>query len=449
MMPYNTARADDDEIHAFVSPWTELNAGLWSLFAAATLFLAVRLWIKISRRFGLWYDDYILVVSWIVLVVTNSLIVHQFATGYILDNSAQKWDDRMHILINISSCGTLIGQSLTKTAFAVTLLRLSKKWQKHLLWFCIITMNSYMAAKVILQWAKTCGSKSTDVYYRYNLCLDRTFRDDFKEGGNIYNIIMDFVFAMFPWWLTRTVDMRRFEKAGLCAVMSLGMLVAIVSAIRVSWKDDGNDRDAYYIYRNGISQIWYSSEVTGTIIVQCIPILRPVLRDVHTTFTNKKSKSSSTGTRRSTATVPSRWSGGGKRGSGGNTFEMQDDVRKKDVEDVTLTEIEEERDEETRQEQQEENELWMVTAQSTASPLRSPDPSRIDLEHAFSTTHHANVSVSSMEDWPLPKVPLDQRTSLETSESDFSLVEVIDWDTEANDLGVRKSLSPVPRERVP
>lgn len=116
--------------------------------------------------------------------MTDSLIIHEFATGYILENSSQKWDDRMHILINISSCGVLIGQSLTKTAFAVTLLRLSKRWQKNFLWFCIITMNAYMVAKVILQWARTCGSKSTYVYYRLNVCLDKGFRDDFKEGGN-------------------------------------------------------------------------------------------------------------------------------------------------------------------------------------------------------------------------------------------------------------------------
>lgn len=116
--------------------------------------------------------------------MTDSLIIHEFATGYILENSSQKWDDRMHILINISSCGVLIGQSLTKTAFAVTLLRLSKRWQKNFLWFCIITMNAYMVTKVILQWARTCGSKSTYVYYRLNVCLDKGFRDDFKEGGN-------------------------------------------------------------------------------------------------------------------------------------------------------------------------------------------------------------------------------------------------------------------------
>ncbi|KAL0941178.1 uncharacterized protein CTRU02_203941 [Colletotrichum truncatum] len=283
-------RNHDDEVHTFVNPFVELNAGLWSLFAGATLFLALRLWCKVTRRHGLWYDDYILVVSWTILLANNILIIYEFATGYVLEDSTKKWDDRMHILINISSCGTLIGQAWTKTAFGVTLLRMSNQWQRWILWFCIVTMNIYMVAKVFIQWGSVCG-KSNQGDYRLDFCLEKKFRDDFKEGGNVYNIIMDFIFASFPWLITRSLEMRRAEKVGLCITMSLGMIVAIVAAIRVGWKDEGNDRDPWYIYRNGMSQIWYSSEITGTIIVQCIPILRPILREIHTSLTSKRLES--------------------------------------------------------------------------------------------------------------------------------------------------------------
>ncbi|KAI1071631.1 hypothetical protein LB507_005184 [Fusarium sp. FIESC RH6] len=286
-------RADEDEpVHKFINPYTELNIGLWSLFAGASIFLWARLWVKITRRHGMWYDDYILIVSWIILLANNSLVVYEFGNGYVLEDSSKSWSDSMHIMITISSCGTLIGQALTKTAFAVTLLRMSNHWQKWILWFCIITMNGYMVAKVILQWAKVCGKPTYDNWYRLDFCLDKKFRDDFKEGGNIYNIVMDFVFACFPWLIVRGLEMKRAEKIGLCLTMSLGMIVAIVSAIRVGWKDQGNGRDAYYIWRNGMSQIWYSSEVAGTIMVQCIPILRPILRNIHTSFTSRKLESS-------------------------------------------------------------------------------------------------------------------------------------------------------------
>ncbi|EFQ91345.1 hypothetical protein CFE70_004877 [Pyrenophora teres f. teres 0-1] len=270
--------------HTYVDPSLELNLGLWSLFAGASVFLALRTWIKVTRRHGLWWDDYILLVAWVILAANNALITVEYATGYVTDT----WDDRMHILINITSCGTLVNQALTKTAFAVTLLKLTKNWSQWILWYCIVSMNLYMAAKVILQWAKVCNKPSYDVWYRLPFCIDWHFRDNFKEGGNVYNIIMDFVLAVFPWVITWKLGMRKMEKIGLCIAMSLGMIVAIISAVRTSWKDVGNKKDEWYFWRNAHSNIWYSSEIVGTIIVQCIPVLRPLLRDLKTSLTSKK-----------------------------------------------------------------------------------------------------------------------------------------------------------------
>ncbi|EMD90589.1 hypothetical protein COCC4DRAFT_127789 [Bipolaris maydis ATCC 48331] len=279
---------NDDAQHGYVDPEVQLNVGLWTLFAGATAFLALRIWIKVTRRHGLWWDDHILLISWAILAANNSIITLEYATGYV----QATWDDRMHILINITSCGTLINQSLTKTAFAVTLLKLTKNWGRWILWFCIASMNSYMIAKVILQWAKVCGKSSYDVWYRLDVCLEPKFRDDFKEGGNVYNIIMDFILAVFPWVITWNLDMRRVEKIGLCVAMSLGMVVAVVSAVRTSWKDEGNQKDKWYFWRNAHSNIWYSSEIVGTIIVQCIPVLRPLIRDIKISLTSKKLASS-------------------------------------------------------------------------------------------------------------------------------------------------------------
>ncbi|KAH9866025.1 hypothetical protein J1614_008589 [Plenodomus biglobosus] len=279
-----SSRDHDETEHDYVDPTVRLNIGLWTLFAGATLFLALRIWIKITRRHGLWWDDRILLISWVILLANNIIITIEYATGYV----QHTWDDRMHILISITSCGTLIGQALTKTAFAVTLLKLTKSWLRWVLWFIIVSMNCYMIAKVILQWAKVCGKPTYDVWYRLDVCLEPKFREDFKEGGNVYNVIMDFILATFPWVITWKLDMRRVEKIGLCVAMSLGMVVAVVAAIRISWKDEGNPKDAYYFWRNAHSNIWYSSEIVGTIIVQCIPVLRPLLRDIHTTLTSRR-----------------------------------------------------------------------------------------------------------------------------------------------------------------
>ncbi|KUI61227.1 hypothetical protein VP1G_08386 [Cytospora mali] len=278
----------------YYDPAAQLYAGLWCLWFGATAFLALRVWCKITRRHGLWYDDYILILSWMILMSTDIIITVEYATGY----SKGNWSDHMHILINTSSDGTVVGQTLTKTAFAVTLLRMTQAsarsrwpWQQAILWFCIISMNGLMLTKGIFQWAKLCGNSDYQQWYRIQgWCLNYNYQQNYKEVGNIYNIIMDFIFAIFPWFITWPLNLKRAEKIGLCITLSLGMLIAIITAVRTWWKDTPlmHKHDHWYIWRDAISEIWYSAEVAGTIIVQCIPVLRPFIKDLHTSLTSKR-----------------------------------------------------------------------------------------------------------------------------------------------------------------
>lgn len=53
----------------------------------------------------------------------------------------------------------------------------------------------------------------------------------------VYNIIMDFIFAIFPWILTWKLKLKKSEKIALCATLSLGIIVAVITAVRTWWKD--------------------------------------------------------------------------------------------------------------------------------------------------------------------------------------------------------------------
>lgn len=118
----------------------------------------------------------------LVLMVTDILITVEYATGY----SEGSWDDRMHILINTSSMGTVIGQAVSKTAFGVTLLRMvESKWQAAFLWFCIISMDGIAFSKCVFQWAKLCDKSSYQQWYRISgWCLTYDFSNNWKEVGN-------------------------------------------------------------------------------------------------------------------------------------------------------------------------------------------------------------------------------------------------------------------------
>lgn len=279
----------------FVSPVKQVYIGIWTLFGGASIFLGFRIWCKVTHRFGLWYDDYILFLSWVrilcasdeyllgrlrglgpspliventnawffstqlVLLTTNAIITTEMNTGYV----SKTWDDRMLILITISSCGTTIGQTLSKTAFAVTLLRLIQESQKicqyclelycaldpsilteglsreTVVWFCIVTLNVLMVLKVFMNWPKYCGNKDYQNYWRMQgFCVDYGIATGVKIAGNIWNIVMDFALALFPWIVIWKLNIKRWEKVGLCATLSLGIIVAIISAIRQAWQDN-------------------------------------------------------------------------------------------------------------------------------------------------------------------------------------------------------------------
>ncbi|KAI9646227.1 hypothetical protein NHQ30_005667 [Ciborinia camelliae] len=299
--------SDDDEnvartmsssraVYHFVSPEKEVNAGLWTLFAGSAICLGLRLWCKLRRQ-GLWWDDYILILSLLVLLATDIVISYEFATGYVQKN----WPDRMLILVSISSCLTTAGQAWSKSAFAVTLLRMTNAWQKSICIITLIVLNVFLVLKVFVNWSRYCGKVGYQNDWRMpGFCLDYQAVDDIKVGGNVFNIVADFVLALFPWMVTWKLRISLNEKIVLCMTMSLGVVVAIISAVRTAWmKNPAVDAyNEHYFWRQGMSMIWYSAEVAGTIIVQSIPLMRPLVNDMHTSLASKKLCSGADITRR-------------------------------------------------------------------------------------------------------------------------------------------------------
>lgn len=43
----------------------QINLTLWSLSAVAAIWLVVRVYCKLARRRGLWWDDHVLLASWV------------------------------------------------------------------------------------------------------------------------------------------------------------------------------------------------------------------------------------------------------------------------------------------------------------------------------------------------------------------------------------------------
>lgn len=113
--------------------------------------------------------------------MTCILISVELATGYVV----KTWDDRMLILVSISSVLTMVGQAWSKTAFAVTLLRpgITNGWLRWTLWFFVGSLNVYLVTTIFLQFTNYCGEKA--YWWKMpGVCMDYQLNTDLKMGRN-------------------------------------------------------------------------------------------------------------------------------------------------------------------------------------------------------------------------------------------------------------------------
>lgn len=145
----------------------------WIVTSLSTIFLGLRVYAKLSRRCGLWWDDYILIVSWVrpprrltstatsgavlglrheqVLVLMHSISITvwvSYGYGMQIQDINPENIPTLHLLGEIIGTFTTIAASLSKTGFAIMLLRLAKPWMKKLICVMIVSMNivSFLAA---------------------------------------------------------------------------------------------------------------------------------------------------------------------------------------------------------------------------------------------------------------------------------------------------------------
>lgn len=153
-------QAADETVNADDLPHNDLgpvlNAVFWTLTAVAFVFLVLRLFCKYIRGRYLWWDDYVLIASWVALAVsaaTTSVCVA-------LDYGKHSYDidpnnlPKMPFVAVFAGFFSVLAAAWSKTSFALTLIRLSERWMKVMIWFIVITVNGILGTAMLFMWIK-------------------------------------------------------------------------------------------------------------------------------------------------------------------------------------------------------------------------------------------------------------------------------------------------------
>ncbi|KAI1499427.1 hypothetical protein F5X99DRAFT_430697 [Biscogniauxia marginata] len=270
------SQQDVDYYQDLHHPELGVNLGIWLIGGIATLFLALRLYCRVYRMTGACADDYVLFVAWLALMAGDSAISYMlrrgFGTGPLVSHDVALG----YAIYVLFSTWAL---TLTKTSWAITLLKITNGWQKWVCWFAIVTLLAAGVVSSFQSFASSCGSPTADKWTLPGGCwsLDADLGLSSFIGG--YNALMELILAFLPWRIIWNLRLARAEKIGICISMSLGVIAAIVAIARIvvtSTVSIGVD----VWYTLSIIALLSQVEQAITVIACSIPILRALLRSV-------------------------------------------------------------------------------------------------------------------------------------------------------------------------
>ncbi|KAK5651371.1 hypothetical protein OQA88_12528 [Cercophora sp. LCS_1] len=243
------------------------NIAVWILITSSAVFLSVRLWCRhhVSK---LWWDDFVLTLSWLLLLVAGAL-----TSGAITVGSATSEDKRAFFRLQNTTISLLMmATSWSKVAFAITLTRIARhRMQIYFLWFIIVTATLVLIPGNLATWVPAC----VDPRRKFRPVTDMCYSLDTLKylGGTtmVYGGVVDVVLALFPWLVIRDLLLKKREKIGLGVAMSLGALTGVVVVLRVFLQLVQGDNDFEFLL---FISIFNFLEPAVTIIAQAIPNFR-------------------------------------------------------------------------------------------------------------------------------------------------------------------------------
>ncbi|KAK0649871.1 hypothetical protein B0T16DRAFT_325190 [Cercophora newfieldiana] len=245
----------------------ETNAAIWVLVSASGIFLSLRLWLR-QRSAKLWWDDLVLTVSWVILLIGAALISRIITVG------TKTGDDKrfFFLLQNTSVTLTTLAISWTKVAFALTLTRIARhKIQLWFLWFIIVTANLVLIPGILSTWVPACGDPRARFRPVNYMCYDLNILQYLGSATMTYMGVIDILLALFPWFVLRTVQLQTREKIGLTIAMSLGAITGVFVVIRVFLQVVQGDFNFDFMI---FISIFAFLEPCVAIILQVVPIFR-------------------------------------------------------------------------------------------------------------------------------------------------------------------------------
>lgn len=206
-------------------------------FFLATLFLVQRLYVKVFIRRNLGLDDACLVLAWMILIVTQAIIIRGFALKFIgvhaWEMPIEKFEEFVKYSIYLSPIIYAWPTALAKLVLLLFYLQLqnSEKWFK---WSIYVTMFIDVGSSAAIFFSAIFVCKPIamgwDITITTGHCIDRVA---LFEATAVLGVITDVLIILIPIPMVLGLHVSRAKKTGLFAMFTIGSATVITSIVRL------------------------------------------------------------------------------------------------------------------------------------------------------------------------------------------------------------------------
>ncbi|EMD92686.1 hypothetical protein COCC4DRAFT_129943 [Bipolaris maydis ATCC 48331] len=265
----------------------------WAFTIFSGIFLGFRFYAKVTRRQGLWWDDRVLLASWILLLSQAAVTQYGVELGYgkpLNDIPTKNWSI-IALGSTVISMVSSIAAALSKMSFGITLLRLTSGHLRSIAWFCVVTLFLTLIPSVVGPWIQ-CPNIETTWNTSSAVCWTAESQIEYGIFNSAWSALMDFVLASLPWFLIWNLQLKSREKIGVGIAMSLGVLAGICAVIKGVYVVQLREWDFSYYGKDLV--IWTVVEIATAIVGGSIPVLRVFLKETMCPYARSGARNNST-----------------------------------------------------------------------------------------------------------------------------------------------------------
>ncbi|KAL1873554.1 hypothetical protein Daus18300_003919 [Diaporthe australafricana] len=208
----------------------------WVLTVLAGTVVGLRIYNKFSRRLWLWWDDYIMIVSWTLLLAFAIVTIFEVRSGIgrHITNLSPGQIREFALLATVSSTLAIMVTALARVGFAVSLLRVAEGWPRRFTWAVIFASNIVSGLAGLFLWVQCTPIRKNWDSLDFGYCWAPQVRVAIPIINTAVGGFLNVFISLVGLYIVRKNTAKQRDWVGALVLTALAIFAGIASWVKTS-----------------------------------------------------------------------------------------------------------------------------------------------------------------------------------------------------------------------